>query len=53
MWVRFLRNFDWDPPERKGRVTLFFEAGKTHLVRKLCALAAIERGAAVRVERPR
>ena len=47
MRVTFLRDFDWQPPERKGRVTIAYKAGMCLLVRKICAADAIAAGAAV------
>lgn len=44
--VRFLRDFDWSPPERGGRLTLAFKAGTEILVRRICAAEAIAAGAA-------
>lgn len=52
MWVRFLRDFDWSPSEAHGRVTVRFKAGDIHFVRRACAAAALEAGAAEEVERP-
>lgn len=51
-WVRFVRAFDWDPPERRGLTTIAFSAGSTACVRIACAAAAVADGAAVRVKRP-
>jgi hypothetical protein len=52
MWVRFLRAYDFDPPERGGRVTISYPAGLVTLVRRCCAAAAIAVGAAEPAERP-
>ena len=46
MRVQFTAPFDWDPPERKGRVTLHFKPG-LRIVRRLCGEAAIAAGKAV------
>ena len=46
MRVTFLRDFDWKPPEKKGRITIAYKAGMCLLVRKLCAADAIAAGAA-------
>lgn len=46
MRVTFLRDFDWQPPERNGRVTIAYKAGMCLLVRKICAADAIAAGAA-------
>lgn len=51
-WVRFVRAFDWDPPERRGLTTIAFAAGEPVCVRIACAAAAVAAGAAVRVKRP-
>lgn len=45
MRVRFTAPFDWDPPERRGRVTISFKPG-LRTVRKLCGEAAISAGKA-------
>lgn len=50
MWVRFLADFDWNPPE-KPAVTLAFKAGYTCLVRRACGEAAITAGKAEKVAR--
>jgi len=52
MWVRFTRPFDFDPPERGGRVTIAFAAGAIRFVRRCCGKAALAAGAAVPVGRP-
>lgn len=46
MWVVFLAAYDWNVPERRGRVTITFKPGKAVLVRKVCADAAISKGRA-------
>lgn len=46
MWVRFLRDFDWSPPE-KPRSSIAFKAGMHQNVRSLCASQAIAAEAAV------
>jgi len=46
MHVRFLRDFDWHPPEKHRQVTIVFKAGKTYFVRRACARDAIAAGAA-------
>lgn len=46
MRVTFLRDFDWQPPERNGRVTIAYKAGMCLRVRKICAADAIAAGAA-------
>ena len=52
MWVRFLRAFRWDPPERRGQTTVLYPAGAVLFVRRICAEAAIAAGAAVTTTRP-
>jgi hypothetical protein len=51
-WVHFMHNFDWHPPERNGRVVLFFPKGTTIFVRRLCAEAAVRKEKGRVVERP-
>lgn len=45
-WVEFLTDFNWDPPERGGRVTIAYRAGHVCNVRRICATAALQAGAA-------
>jgi hypothetical protein len=45
-WIKFVKDFRWDPPERNGRVTVSFKAGAKVLVRRKCADDAIASGAA-------
>jgi hypothetical protein len=47
MWVRFIKNFDWDVPEFGNRVTLAFKAGELKFVKTQCGLDAIAKGAAI------
>lgn len=49
MRIRFTHPFDWDPPERKGRVTLAFVPGD-RTVRRECGEAAIKAGKAIPLE---
>lgn len=51
MWVRFLMDFDWYPPELKGRVHIAYKAGMAMLVRRKCGEDAIKAGAAIYLER--
>jgi hypothetical protein len=51
MWVRFVSDFDWYPPEKKGRVHVAYKAGMRLLVRRKCAADAIAAGAAQLLER--
>lgn len=51
-WVRFTRDFRWNPPERGGRVTIAYPAGAVLLVRRCCADDAIASGAAEAAKRP-
>ena len=46
--VKFLRAFDWRPPERRQSV-ISFEAGKIYTVRRACADAAFADRAAMAV----
>lgn len=46
MRVRFTEDFDWDPPEKFGKVTLAFKVGE-QTVRRECGEAAIAAGRAV------
>ena len=47
MKVRFLEDFDWQPPERSGHVHIAFKAGMECRVRKICAADAMAAGAAI------
>jgi len=44
--VTFTRDFDWSPPEMRGRMTIAYKAGFSGIVRKACAEAAMKAGAA-------
>ncbi|MDZ4382807.1 MAG: hypothetical protein U0942_15860 [Parvibaculum sp.] len=46
--VKFLRSFDWRPPERLN-IVISFEGGKVYTVRRACAEAALAAGAGVHV----
>lgn len=46
MWVRFVRDFDFSPAERKGRVTIAYKDGTEKNVTQECADQAIAAGAA-------
>jgi len=48
MRVRFTENFDWDPPEKFGKVTLAFTVGE-RTVRRECGEAAVAAGKAKEV----
>lgn len=52
MWVRFLADFDFRPPEKR-RVCIAYKAGMTQFVRSICAEQAIAQGKAVLIERPK
>jgi len=52
MWLRFVRAFEWRPPERQGHTLIVFRPGRVVFARKLCAAAALAAGAAVAVPRP-
>lgn len=49
MWVRFERDFDWSPPEKRHQVTIAFKKGMEVFVRRICAAEAIAARAAVPV----
>lgn len=51
MWVKFDRDHDFRPPEKR-RVCIAYKAGMTCFVRRVCAMDAIAKGRAVQVERP-
>lgn len=46
--ITFTRDFDWSPPEKGGRLTIAYPAGWSGIVRKACAAAALEAGAAIK-----
>lgn len=48
--VVFTSEFHWQPPEKKGAVTIVYRAGWSGLVRKACAEAAVSSGAAQKLE---
>ena len=45
MWIVFLADYDFSPPERNGRVTIAYKPG-LRFVRKICGIAAIAKGRA-------
>lgn len=49
--LRFVADFRWNPPERNGRCTLSFLAGRVYFVRLACAKAALAAKAAVPVRK--
>lgn len=51
-WVRFDRDFDWNPPQFKRRWSRRFPAGLTWFVTRACAAAAAEEGRGAVVPRP-
>lgn len=51
-WIRFKDDFDWEPPEAKGRTVIAYKAGTTKLVRKECAADAVAAGAGAEVRKP-
>lgn len=53
MWVRFTRDFDFDPPARGGLVTLAYKGGTVVNVTRECARLAKAAGAAVSAKSPR
>jgi hypothetical protein len=48
--LTFTADFDWRPPEAKGRIVIAYRAGSTRKVRKNCAAAAIAAGAAIQTK---
>lgn len=51
MWVRFLRDYRFRPPEKCG-VTIAYKAGMVEFVRGVCGQQAIAEGKAVSAVRP-
>lgn len=51
VWVRFIRDFDWYPPEKKGRIHIAYKSGMVTLVRRKCGEDAIAAGVATLSER--
>jgi hypothetical protein len=49
-WVRFTKNFDWQPPNVRWMVA--YKAGGRYLVKQVVAEKAVKEGKAVYVERP-
>lgn len=49
-WVRFTKNFDWQPVNAKWMIA--FKAGQTRLVKQVVADKAIKEGKAVPSQRP-
>jgi len=49
--LRFTADFRWSPPERKGRSTILFRAGRVYFVRLVCAKAALAAKVAVPVRK--
>ena len=52
MRVRFTDNFDFRPPERKGRTTIAYKRGMEKTVRRICGEEAIGKGKAFEVPVP-
>lgn len=50
-WVKFLSDFNWSPPERRGRVTIAYVRGMKLLVRRKCAEQAVAAGAAIEIRK--
>jgi len=46
--VKFLRSYDWRPPERLN-IVISFQGGNVYSVRRACAEAALAAGAAVQI----
>lgn len=51
MWLMFLEDYDFVPPERRT-VCIAYKRGTTQFVRRICATLAIGQGKAVKTERP-
>ncbi len=51
MWLLFLRNFDFRPPEKR-RICIAYKAGMVKFVRRICGEQAIAAGKAERTVRP-
>ena len=51
-WVRFSRDFEFDPPARGGRVTIRYRGGRAYNVPRACAIRAKAEGAAEAIARP-
>lgn len=51
MWVRFAADFDWNPPQFNGRVTMAFKTGTVANVTRACAAAAMAAGKATKATR--
>lgn len=52
MWVRFIQDFDFHPPEWPTSFVRY-KAGMVRLVRRVCAELAIAKGKAEPCERPK
>lgn len=52
-WVRFLRNWDWNIPERGSRATLAFQAGAEVRLTRRQHESAMAAGVAVSIPNPR
>jgi hypothetical protein len=50
MRVRFKELFLWHVPDRKGRVTVAYEAGREYTVKRACGEEAIAAGKAEEVK---
>jgi len=46
MWVEFIADYDWYPPEKGGLVHIAYKTGMKLRVRNVCALQSIAAGAA-------
>lgn len=51
MWVKFLKPFNWRPPEKRT-CHIAYKAGMVQFVRVCCGAEAIQKGKAVRCDRP-
>lgn len=46
-WVIFIKDFDWNPPEKKGTITICFKTGMKVFVRRKCAEDAKSAGVVI------
>lgn len=53
MRVRFLADFDFRPPELKGRYTIAYRAKWEGTVRRCCGTEAVAKGKAIELPPPR
>ncbi len=53
MWMKFSRDFDFEPAAHGGRLTLAYKAGAVENVTRECAKKAKEAGAAMSINPPK